>query len=332
MPRTFAVVFAALYAASASAVSPTSVEQLSGIDRQKDDFYGAIARGPGVKVRWEVVPASVPLGTPVTLTLVVSNAVNPHELTRPTLLQLDGFRKLFSAVEDLPDEPNGSADVVFRYKVTPRNEGKITVPELKYCYFHPQAPPSAKMQTTRTPEASITVTKPAEEKVSKQPLDGPPEFFGLRDRRAFARSGGPDGWWWAGLFAAGAVAAAGWVVGWRLLFPDAARLAAIRRNRAVRTALDRLRKGHPTAEQVAVTVRNYLIARHGLAFTAQTPAEVAAGLIEVGLPPKRAAEAEGLLRECDAARFGGSADTPVSADRAAAMIERWEGVMEPGTQ
>jgi hypothetical protein len=117
-----------------------------------------------------------------------------------------------------------------------------------------------------------------------------------------------------------------WVIGWQWLFPDAARLATVRRHRAVRIALDRLRKPKLSAEEIALTVRNYLIARWGLAFTAQTPAEVATGLQEVGVPAERATEAEGLLRDCDAARFGGAGDTTVPANRAAAMIQRWEGV------
>jgi hypothetical protein len=324
MPRSLAVAVALLLTVPATAQLPTSVDHIPVIDRPPNHFYGAIAGGKRLEVRWELSPTSAPLGTPLTLTLVVRHAANPHELTRPPLLELDGFSTLFSVVEDLPDEPDGSADVTFRYRLTPRIEGGYQIPELAYCYYEPRAPSRARTQTVYAKSVPFQVTKPSQPTEGAVPVIAPPEFFERRDGGAFARSGGPDRWAWVGLFAAGGVAAAGWVVGWQVLFPDAARLARIRHNKAVRTALDRLRKGNPTAEQVAVTVRNYLIARWGLAFTAQTPTEVAAGLGEVGLPPERAAEAEGLLRACDAARFGG--DTAVSANQAAGMIERWEGV------
>lgn len=316
-----------LLTAPAVAQPITSVEQISPIDRPQDHFYGAIAGNGPPKVRWELSASSAPFGTPVVLSLVVLNAVNPHELTRPPLLALDEFSTLFSVVEDLPDEPNAPAGVTFRYKVTPRNDGKLTVPELTFNYFEPRAPAGKKTQTIYARGVQLTVTKPPQPSPDGAvALVGPAEFFERREG-VFARSSGPAWWMWVALFAAGIVSAVGWVVGWRVFFPDAARLARIRHHKAVRTALDRLRKGHPTAEQVALSVRNYLIARWGLAFTAQTPAEVATGLVEVGLPAERAAEAEALLRACDAARFGG--DTVVSANRAAAMIERWEGVSPP---
>lgn len=330
MPRSLAVAVALLVTVPATAQLPTSVEHIPVIERPPNHFYGAIAGGKRLEVRWELSPTSAPLGTPLTLTLVVRQAANPHELTRPPLLELDGFSTLFTVVEDLPDEPDepdGSADVTFRYRLTPRSEGGYQIPELTYCYYEPRAPSRARTQTVYAKAVPFQVTKLPQGVVTSVPIDGPPEFFERRDGGAFARSGGPQWWAWVGLFTAGVVGAVGWVVGWRVLFPDAARLARIRHHKAVRTALDRLRKGDPTAEQVAVTVRNYLIARWGLAFTAQTPAEVAAGLSGVGLPSERAAEAEGLLRACDASRFGG--DTGVSPARAAAMIERWEGVSPP---
>jgi len=321
-----------------AAETPVSVDQIPVVERPQDHFYNAIAGSGKMSVRWEVSPASVPFGSSFTLTLVVSNAANPHELTRPPLAHLDKhpdllkslsrFPELFSAVEDLPDEPPSAGEVRFRYKVTPRNEGSsLQVPELTYCYYQPRIlQPSRRTQTIHATAVQFTVTKPVVPPLPAVPLDSPQEFLSLRTDGLFTRSGGPGVWAWAGLFAAGLVLLAGWVFGWRVMFPDAARLAAIRRNKAVRIALDRLRRPHVSPEDVAVTLRNYLIARFGLAFTAQTPGEVSAGLAEVGLSPERAAEAEGLLRECDAARFAGPSDTGVSAKRVAEMIERWEGV------
>lgn len=323
MPRT--LVFAIAFALAAPVVRadvPTRVDDIPVIERPPDHFYGAISGPKSVRVRWQLTTAAVPFGESFTLTLVVSNAVNPDELARPPLLDFAEFRTLFSAVEDLPPDPTANDEAAFRYRVTPRNEGTFSIPELKFCSYQPLAPAGSRTLTTHAGKEAFAVTRPAVTR--SPPLVGPSEFFTVRADGAFTRSGAPDWWAWVVLFAASVVGGVVWVVGWRRLYPDAARLAAIRRHRAVRIALDRLRRPHVSADAVAVTLRNYLIARWGLAFTAQTPAEVASGLAEVGVPAERAAEAEGVLRACDAARFAAATDTGVSAAAVAAMVERWE--------
>jgi hypothetical protein len=322
------IILFALASTIATAQPITSVDAIPAVERPADHFYGAIAGKKRVEVRWEVSPNAVPLGESCTLTLVVANAVNPHELTRPPLLDFAPFRDLLSSVEDLTAEPNAAGEVTFTYHVTPRNEGVFSIPELVFRYYQPNAPSGRRALTTHATKVPFTVTKPAAVKGS--PLVAPPEFFATRTDGTFTRSGGPGLWAWVVLFAGGVTAGVAWVFGWRRMNPTAARLSAIRRHRAVRVALDRLRQPQLSAEQVGVTLRNYLIARHGLAFTAQTPAEVATGLAEVGVPPERAAEAESLLRACDAARFAGGAEAGVSAKAVADLIERWEGVQANG--
>lgn len=327
MLRPLAVTVVILFASVAAAGIPTSIEHVSVVDRPPNNFYNAIAGRGAVKVQWEVSPTSIPRGSSITLTLIVTNAVNPHEIIRPPLLELPGFADLFSAIEDLPDETPPSGEVRFRYKATPRNEGvNLKVPELTFSYYQPHTPPGLHALTARALAVPFTVTKPVVPDPPSTPLVGPPEFFVMRPDGTLTRSGAPDWWLWAVLFTVGLVVLTGWVFIWRRLYPDAARLAAIRRHRAVRIALDRLRWPNVTPDAVAITLRNYLIARFGLSFTAQTPGEVATGLAEVGVPPERAAEVENLLRDCDAARFAGPADIQVSAKRVAEMIERWEGV------
>lgn len=325
MPRPLAVVLTLVLAAAVTAEPPTSVEDIRPTERPREHFYGAIAGKKPLAVRWEVTPTSVPLGRTFTLTLVVSNAVNPRELTRPPLADFPEFQDKFTAFEDLPDVRT-DAEVRFAYMLTPRNVGRLDIPELTYRYYQPLAAAGKREQTVFAETVRVTVTKPAEEKVQAVPLVAPAEFFERRDGGTFTRGGGPSWWLWVALFVGGAFVGVAWVYGWRVLFPDAARLANVRRNRAVRIALDRLRRPNLTPADVAVTVRNYLIARWGLTFTAQTPTEVIDGLVEVGVPADRAEEAGDLLRACDAARFAGASDSPVSAGRAAAMVERWEGV------
>ncbi len=318
MPHSFAVLLALVSAARL----PTSVDDIPVIERPADHFYGAISGPKSTRVRWQLTPAAVPFGESLTLALVVSNVVNPDELTRPRLLDFAAFRAVFSAVEDLPPDPMAGGEATFSYRVTPRNEGPFHIPELKYCSYQPLAPAGFRTLTTHATKVQFTVTKPAIP--PSPPLIGPEEFFAVRSDGGFTRSGGPDWWLWVVLIAVGGGVGVVWVVGWRRFYPDAARLAVIRRHRAVRVALDRLRRPKVTANVVAVTLRNYLIARYGLAFTAQTPTEVVAGLAEVGVPAERAAEAEEVLRACDAARFAAATDSPVSAAAVAGMIERWE--------
>jgi hypothetical protein len=308
---------------------PTSVEHIPAVERPQDHFYGAIAGLKRVEVRWEVAPVSVAYGERLTLILFVANAINPHELTHPPLLDLPEFRELFSAVEELPSEVRVSGDVALRYELTPRNEGRFEIPELVYRVYQPNAPGGRRTVTSRALTVPFLVTKPATAASPPVPLDGPLEFFARRSDAGNAGRGAPTWWMWVGLFVTGGAIGASWVAAWRWLFPDAARLAVARRNKAARIALDRLRRGPQTPEAVGGVLRNYLIARFGLACTAQTPAEVAAALTAVGVSVERAADAESLLRECDAARFAGSGDTGVSPERVAALIGSFEGVNPP---
>lgn len=321
-----------LFPPAASAQPPRpSVRELTPLERQKDDFYGALAGTVRVSVAWTVAPAAVTLGGDTTLTLTVTGAANPHELTRPPLADRDEFRQLFSVIDDLPGPaaaPTTTA-VEFRYRARPRTEGRFEVPELKYLYYARQAAQNRRFQSAYAAAVPFTVTKPVTKSAAAVPLDGPPRLFEVRERGPFARSGGPGVGWWAGLFGGATLAAVGWVVGWRWVYPDAARLAKIRRTRAVRVALDRLRKAAAAADPAAATAAafcGYLTARFGVPPAARTPPEVADALRAQAFDDTRVAAAEGLLRRCDAARFAGTTDAAVSPAEAAAVIERWEGV------
>jgi hypothetical protein len=324
---------ALLLFSSAAVAQPhrPSVRDLTTVERQKDDFYGAIAGRERVTATWTVSPIAVELGGDITLTLTVANAANPHELTRPPLADRDEFKRLFSVVADLPGPPPAptATAAVFRYRVRPRAAGAFEVPEVTYLYYAKRAAANRRFQTAFVEAVPFTVTKPVAKSAVAVPLDGPPRFFALRSNGPFARSGGPGACGWFVLVVVAAVGGLGWVVVWRRVFPDAARLAKIRRTRAVRVALDRLRKATTSADPTAATAavfRGYLAARFGVPSAAQTPPEVADALRQVGVDVGRVADAEGLLRGCDAVRFAGSGDTAVSPATAVMLIERWEGI------
>ncbi len=321
-------VLALAVASVAVAQPPTRLDQLGAVVKSQPDFYGAIA-GPveTVKIAWTLSAPTVELGGSVTLTLTVRNAVNPRELKRPDLAALPAFKDTFSPVADVPTpEPAEDAKAVeFVYTLRPRDEGRIVLAPPRYLYFKPNA---AKLPTAFADPPTLTVTKPVAKAIPPVPLAGPESFFEPAIG-SYSASGAVPSAYWLALLLAAPVVLLGWVLGWRWLFPNAARLARLRRNRAVRRTLDRLRAAHrkpDPAGETAAALRSYLAARFGLSPVASTPSEVYAGLHESAVPADRIGEADELLRRCDADRFAPlPTRTAIVAD-AIRLVERWEGM------
>lgn len=307
--------------------APPSLDDVPAVERTKPDFYNAVAT-KRVEVAWSAEPAAVPRDGEITLTLTVRNTANPHELAKPNLADVDAVTKHFQVLDRTDPPPDRTAtEVRFTYTLRPRKVGEATVPALRYAYYRFD---QKEMQAARTKALPVTVTPPAP-KVSPStppvPLDAPEEFFTLAEDTHRFRIPGRFGW----LLPAAVVpfAVVGWVLVWRWVFPDAARLAKLRRNRAVRLALDRLKKARTSpdpAGEAAAAFRGYLLGRFGVPPSAQTPTEVDAALTELGEPADRAADAAAFLRGCDATRFADVDDNGASlAAQAEALILAWEG-------
>lgn len=325
------VVLAVAAVAPAQPKTPTRLDHLSPVERAKENFYGAIA-GPGVTVlvEWVLSANTVEFGNTVTLTLTVRNAVNPRELKRPDLAKLPDFQAKFASIEPVPGpEPAEDAKAVeFVYTLRPRNEGTITVALPAYLFFHPLGPKDKKFQSRLADDLTLTVTKPVVKDLPPIPLTGPESFFAPATGSYSAFGSVPSAYWLALLLAA-PLLFVGWVLGWRWLFPTAARQARLRRNRAVRRTLDRLRSAPRAADpagETAAALRYYLSARFGLPPVAATPAEVSAGLRTLTVPAERVAEADELLRRCDADRFAANPARSAVPTDAIRLVERWEGV------
>ncbi len=311
-----------------------SVDDLPPIERQANDFYNALAAGPrGVEVAWSVDPPTVPVNGELTLTLTVRHAANPHELARPDLRKLAAFTKRFQILDrtDPPAAPD-AAEARFTYGLRPRSADVKDIPPLKYVYFR-KVGDDWRPFTAYAASVPVTVTAAAAKPTPAAPpvpLDAPEEFFTLAEEREPTANPGRFGWLLP--VAAVPVAVVVWVTVWRWLFPDAVRLARLRRNRAARLALDRLKKARAAADPAgaaAAAFRGYLAARFGMSPAAQTPAEVVAALAAVECPADRAADAEAFLRACDAARFtGATGDGPALVLEAESLIIAWEGVGE----
>ena len=322
--------FLLLSATAAVAQPPTRLDQIGAVARSQSDFYGAIAGRETVRVEWALSAPTVELGNSVKLTLTVRHAVNPRELMRPKLSQRPDFTALFSLLESVPEPPpaEDAKAVAFVYSLRPRAVGTIQLPTLKYLFFHPRAPKGREMQTRFLDPLTLIVTEPVTKLAPPIPLTGPESFFEPPSGSSSASSRVPLAYWLALALGAPFLLVA-WVVAWRRLFPDAARLAKVRRNRAVRRVLDRLRAAHrkpDPAGETGAAFRQYLSARFGLSVVADTPAEVGDGLRALHFPPERVADAEKLLRRCDADRFAPKPSGSAVARNAARLIEYWEGV------
>lgn len=300
---------------------PATIADIPIIDRQAPDFYGAIADREKVMAEWRVEPNPVAIDSDTVLSLIVRNAANPTELTRPDLRQFDELTKQFQ-IEDLPNEPPANGVVVYRYQLRPRELGKHTITAMNYRYYRPRYPEGRRFQTIRLSPLVVEVVPAAEEPEHQAiPLTGSESFFVVVPLNESPQL--PRWSWLVPIAVLPVLAAVGIGVG-RWLFPDAARRAALRRHRAVRLALSRL-AGADTAAAVTSALLDYLVSRHGLSSAATTPSEVSTSLQQTGWPRERVAEVEALLRQCDQARFSERCDSPVSlAERIAKQIEAWE--------
>jgi hypothetical protein len=135
----------------------------------------------------------------------------------------------------------------------------------------------------------------------------------------------PCGWAWGAAALFGPLAAGAWFLAWRRAYPDAARLAQLRRSRAARRAIDGIRRAARTADPpaaIAAAVLEYLRDRFPLPQSAVTPSELEAALRAADVPEPLAREAADVFRACDRARFAPPNDSGLSleADAHAAVV------------
>jgi hypothetical protein len=324
--KPLAIALLALCCQGARSASPKTLGELSPVERQQADFYGAIAgEGPGVKIAWTLERATVELGGDTELTLKILHAVNRAELLRPNLAERPEWKSLFGGIGDLP----GAAPGEFRYRLKPRAIGEFELPLPKYRYYQPRAPEGRRFQVAFAEAPKLTVIPPAPVELPRIriPVEAPAHFFDEEPLPSRSASAPPAGSWWLLLFL-GAFAPTVSVALWRWRNPDAARLARIRRAKSARTALDAIRSAERAADPAGAIARallRYFSDRWHITPTAGTPSEVSVALLADGRSPAMAAEAEALLALCDRERFSAHSDSEVSlAELAGRHIARWE--------
>jgi hypothetical protein len=303
------------------------------VGRPERDFYNAI--GTGVTLRPEASPTQLTTADWITFTLTIDKLDNAPDVEKPSLHTLTDFQP-FQVVEtadlDPSLDPATPGRRVFVYRLRPASESVALIPEVPFAYFDPKrvaAPdrPRDRFPKTFSSAIPIRLIRPVQPPAAIVPLDVP----------AFATKLAPvsespisiPSWVWPVGLAAPPLLALGWVVLWRRLYPDAARLVRLKRIRAVRAALKafataRGRDDPPAA--VADAFLGYLRERFGLSPFARTPAEVADALRAAACAPGHAEQVASFLRACDAARFAPAhaADDEL-ADEAERLVVALEG-------
>ncbi len=305
-------------------------QELSAVERTTADFYGAI--GPAVEVTWSAEPRTIPLNGELTLILIIRNAVNPHQLTRPDLHLLDSFTKSFQVLDTPPPNPipMDATEVRFTYRLVPNARGMVVIPALAYAYFRPELPEGKRFKTTYAEAISITVTGPTLQSPTTpvMPIEAPESFFQLEEIPE--RTGDWPLFSWLVPIGLTPLFVGGWVIGWRRFFPDSMRMAKLRRIRAVRVVLKQLKRANSAtdpAAETALAFRRYLTARFSMTPFAQTPEEVHAALTQLLHP--NADAARNFLWQCDTTRFAATSDNALSLPRQAeALVLNWEGVRQ----
>jgi hypothetical protein len=285
-----------------------------------------------VKAAWKLDRKTVPEDEALVATLVITGATNPQQITRPDLKKLPDFHERFAITDNANPPPAADAkEVRFSYQLRPRGRTVDKVPTLKFRYYNPAAGAGKEFPTTRAEAVTFTTTEPRPKpRAPAIPLDEPDHLFAVATGPGLLASPwfAPGCWTWVFVALAGPLLAGLWYAGWRRVYPDAARLARLRRGRAARRATDAIRRAHRAADHggaVASAMLGYLRTLFPLPAGAVTPPEVGAALAELGLGAEDCDAVTVFLRECDAARFAPSGDTTMSlAADAEALVARLE--------
>jgi hypothetical protein len=306
-----------------------SGQEIPAIGQRTSDFYNA--QGNRVRVEWKLDRTTVPEDEDVVATLRITGATNPQSITRPDLRKLEAFESRFVIAEAESPPPAADAkEVKFNYRLRPRNRTVDRVPTLAFCYHNPAADKEKAFPVTTAKEVRITVTAPRRKTdVATVPLGEPQWLLAFRPQPVTLSSPSVPGLWvWLAIALGGPAMGIVWFAMWRRAYPDASRLARMRRSRAARRATDRIRLANHTSDPpaaIAGAFLGYLRMRFPLAPDAVTPTEVSTALTDLGIPCPESDVVVEFLRACDAERFAPrSGEVGPLMAQAVAIVNRLE--------
>jgi hypothetical protein len=304
------------------------------VGRPTSDFYNAA--GTSVKLKAEATPRKVAQNEWLTLTLTITNLLNAADVEKPSLKALPefaGFQIDDAKHLDPPLDAGKRDQRIFVYKLRPASTTIETIPEIAFHYYDPRRlvlpnRPQDKFPKVLSNAVPIHVTPPvAPPPAPATPLDVPAFALNLAtgDKALSPSRSFFHGATWLPILFIAPLLAVGWVMLWKKIYPDSARLAQLRRNRSVRTALTALtaarRTGHDIAGQAADIMGRYLHERFDLPWHARTPAEIAGHLQSLGSTQQQVDLAISFFKDCDAARFAPTdAELPGLIDTAEQLI------------
>lgn len=311
------------------AYSIANGQDIPNVGQPTSGFYNA--RGNTVRVEWKLDRLTVPEDEELTATLVVSGVANPKQVIRPDLGKLQPFVSRFVIAGDSsPPSIISTKEVRFTYHLRPRNRLVDRLPTLAFHYYNPAAAVGKQFPLTTAKEVRITVTAPRQKAEQPAiPLAEPEWLTNYAPRPVpMSRPVIAARWSWLAIALGGPIAALVWYFAWRHIYPDAARLAQMRRTRAARRAHDLIRRSHrapdpPTA--IAAAVLGYLRAMFPLPSAAVTPGEIGMALAELGLSKSECEAVVEFFRDSDAARFAPTSENDaILAQNASALVARLE--------
>jgi hypothetical protein len=266
------------------------------------------------RVRASAEPTTLIAQHPFILTLTVEALAEVRQPPRRIdLREMPAFAERF----DFPEGDNGEErrpnqqTWEFVYRLQPKRMDVTSVPGVPFVFFNPEIQyPRKGFQVAYTEAIPLTV---APAPVFVVPVTAPERIFAIASGSPLLEQRSPStapGLLIVGvLLLAPPMLCAAWYLGWKRLYPDAARLAQQRRSVAARRALQALRGTDrlpppQRSARVAAVVADYLRARLDAPAEEPTPVEAAACLQRGGCSPALAEQAAGFFRSCDAARFG----------------------------
>jgi hypothetical protein len=303
-------------------------DDIPSVGQPTTHFYRA--KGGHIRVEWKLNRTTIPEDEELVATLIITGATNPRDIIRPDLWKLDAFVTRFVIAETQDTPPANAKEVRFTYHLRPRNRSVDKLPTLPFHYYNPAAAAGKQFPLTTAREVRITVTAPQPRvQAPAIPLGGPEWLLAYTPRPvSLARPTISPAWLWIAVALAGPLAALAWYGAWRRIYPDATRLARMRRSRAARRANDEIRRANRAVDPpaaIAAAILGYLRARFPLGTAAATPTELGATLAELGLPSTECDAVVEFFRNCDAVRFapGGDGDRSLALE-AAALVMRLE--------
>ncbi len=313
------------------------------------DFSGAVGR---FEFEVKAAPLDLQVGDPITVTMTIRSTGNLENLTLPAITGSDTLRVYPTQVQASPTQAQPSAhphEKVFEQVVLPQQAGAVTLPELRFSYFDPearayrtivQAPIAVNVRASAQAQSAPLIVGALPREAARAPeslgrdivfiKDAPGQFTSIGARRYRSLSF----WLFQPLPLLAWIAALLYERQHRRLTGDERYARFTRAGRQARAAIagarDAMQAGNPTAfyDAVARAVSEYLSAKLALPPGSVTADSAGDRLRALGLPTQITDELTEFFTTCERVRFApaaaGDGDMRHTLERADAIVRTLE--------